>query len=244
MQKQFVFLVLCLVLFGLLNACKPAYTTSGTTNEKTTNDEATGLVPQKTQGTLQDQLPLVAQTEPAATTADILGIEISTKGNKDISKDNPYTPVESSVSLKEYPFFLGKTKIVVGEKAPALDVITATSIQMALQNQGVNVETILAKEVASKAGSADLIVIGQPCVNPFVNTVLGMAANDCSSLSANTAKLRLVPLANKEIVVLAAASSADLKKAAEVLIDPTRYLLLGKKVNLNTVGGVKAVDYN
>lgn len=244
MRKQLVFLILCLLLFGLLNACKPQYATNG---EKNTNDEATGLVPRKAPGTQQNtQLPLVIQTEPSTTASETTEAETTTTEVSDTgaAEDNPYTPIASEVSLKQYPTFLGKTKIVVGQDAPALDVITATSIQMALNNLGVNIETILAKEVASKAGSADLIVIGQPCVNPFVNTALGMAANDCSSLSANTAKLRLVPLANKEIVVLAAASSADLKKAADVLINPAKYLLLGKKVNLNTVGGVKVVDYN
>ena len=240
--KYLLFFALVIILFSLAG-CKEKYKLS-IAKEITVQQgagepitELTGAVPRKA----AVQQPTAVQ-QPATTQEPTVSETDSFKKTKE---GGDFTAVDSALTLKDYPQFLKgkKVKIVVGEMAPALDVVTATSIQMKLNDQGINVETILAKE-AQKYPAADLIVLGQPCVNPLVNEVLGSNANDCNSLAKNTARIVLLTLDKKEIIVVAGAASQDVQKAAALLTNSGGALILGKKLTLSTVGSAAITGYN
>jgi len=152
-----------------------------------------------------------------------------------------FDSVESELTLREFPDYLNDLKIIVGKEAPARDVITATGIQIALGAQGVIAESILDDEWAEHPNS-DFIIVGEPCVNPLVEQALDVV---CDHFDPGVARIELIPLQGREVIILTGYNSDQIQIASDVLNNLDEYLVLGKKLTLGAGGSEPTIEsYN
>lgn len=233
--NKIIVLLLCMVLaLSLLTGCKEKYQpgTQKETSKQVQETENAATITQSESDDESGSADEISQSEEE--------VEPEELAESEDDDDSFSEAVDTTLSFREFPDFLGKTKIVVGEKAPSLDVITATLLQTTLYAEGYTVETILSKEVGST--NADLIVIGVPCINPMVNTALKISSSQCDIFEPNTAEITLVPQDGREIIILTGYSSENIKKAVDILVNHEENLLLGKHMKISTAGSKPSID--
>ena len=125
---------------------------------------------------------------------------------------------EEDEDLGDFPDFLDDgVLMVIGNKAPATDVISATNLATYLRTKGIEPEIALSDEIDELDN--DVILIGRPCDNPFVNEVLDIGEHECGGfLPVNTAVIKLIEEDNI-IIVITGHGPDDIKEAVEFLID-------------------------
>ena len=122
-------------------------------------------------------------------------------------------------SLQSFPelFENFHATIVVGETAPASDVVAATIIANVLQNTAT-VETITAKgfeDVFRKS----IISAGDACNNPVTEDLIGAIDNCESAIQNNTAIIKIIalPFSDRYAMVVAGSTEELTRLAANVL---------------------------
>ncbi|MFH1850057.1 MAG: hypothetical protein ABH879_07810 [archaeon] len=127
-----------------------------------------------------------------------------------------------TADLSDYPdIFSGTPVIIVGDTAPAEDVLSAANIGTPL-----NAQSVLASEIDSITGK-NIISIGNPCDNRHTHALLGRP--DCASvLAMNQAEIRLLANGDDAVAMLVMGyTSEDTRRASLALVDPDRYDLSG-----------------
>ena len=221
MNKKIIFLLLLILVVTILPSCKESL------GEEKITIETPELVETETEmETEVDQLY-------DETTEEIEGEVLEETDVIDEEEQIfDFNRVESELTLREYPDYLDDIKIIVGKEAPARDVITATGIQVALGAQGVSTESILHDEWEDHPNS-DFIIIGEPCVNPLVDQALDIG---CDYFDLGVAKIELIPLQGREVIILTGYNSDQIQTASDVLNNLEEYLVLGKKLTLGAGG--------
>lgn len=143
-------------------------------------------------------------------------------------------------TLADYPEFLDDgTLLVVGDEASSTDVITATIIATYLVSQGIETETKLASEV-SDFTSTDLILVGSPCDNKAIATLLHYTSETCKDIitDQNNAVIKLLVSDTNEIIIITGYDKGDTKDASAMLTDTTAsYNLNGAEEWINLKDG-------
>ena len=144
-------------------------------------------------------------------------------------------------TLYDYPAFLEDPIIVVGNDAPSTDVITATVISTYLVTRDITAETKLASEVTDLYAQ-DLILIGSPCDNRAIATLLHYDSDSCGGVvtEMNNAVIKLLVFESNEIVIITGYDIGDTKDASKMLTTDGMYNLNGAEewVNLNNDGDI------
>jgi hypothetical protein len=144
------------------------------------------------------------------------------------------------ITLGDYPDFLEDVSLVVGDNATSTDVITATLISMYLVTKGIDAKTVLASEV-SDYYTNDLILIGSPCINQAIATLLQYTNETCKDIisTQNNAVIKLLVFDTNEIIIISGYDNGDTKDASKMLTDE-RYNLNGAEswVNLVSTGEI------
>ncbi|MFA6888450.1 MAG: hypothetical protein WC254_03060 [Candidatus Woesearchaeota archaeon] len=144
------------------------------------------------------------------------------------------------ITLNDYPEFLDDPILVVGDEASTTDVITATVISTYLVANGITPITKLASEITSFT-TDDLILIGSPCENEAIATLLHYTSETCSDIinGQNNAVIKLLVNPTNEIIILTGYDIGDTKDASAMLTDMNNaYNLNGAEewINLNSDG--------
>ena len=144
-----------------------------------------------------------------------------------------YVTNQPEMDLSDYPqMFIQNGKqdvtIVVGDNAPASDVIAATNIAIQLQEETMYYEeeneygvisgeiesTRLASEIAGQEKDMNLIAIGQPCNNMAVSVLLG-TQETCSLFEEDEASIKLFKNNNKYQMIITGGSDNSVREAAK-----------------------------
>lgn len=144
-------------------------------------------------------------------------------------------------TLNDYPEFLDEPLLVVGDDASSTDVITATVISTYLVTHDITSETKLASEVTDFT-SNDLILIGSPCDNQAIATLLHYDASTCGNIISgmNNAVIKLLVSDTNKIVIITGYDKGDTKDASKMLTTDGAYNLNGAEewVNLDSDGNI------
>lgn len=133
----------------------------------------------------------------------------------------PKQPLTALDNLNLYPRFFAKNSkidaaIVVGDTAPASDVVAAADIMNALQKRYPKTPLGIARLASEVTEIGNIIAIGSPCDNPIVEQITGVS--DCHfNLNKGEAAIRLYSLNGKKQVVVAGYSPAETRVAARAL---------------------------
>lgn len=161
--------------------------------------------------------------------------QVTTK-EEEAGREEPKEEVveKTEYTLADYPSFFIKGNsfngvLVIGDKAPAEDVIGISDIAVSLQQAnipqtGINIEigaTKLVSEVPDLYDS-NAILVGTPCVNKFVAELMKSDLTKCSGnnyLDFEKGKgiIKLYEVSGKVYVVATGYSPADVRKATKVL---------------------------
>lgn len=162
------------------------------------------------------------------------------KGSKPILQE---TLVGDNATLQDFPYMMSKNGvfnayIIVGDFAPASDVIAATDITNGIRDAELTTEfdnSQLASEITELDKHA--IVIGRPYDNPLIRP------GDVPALAYGEGYLRLEKENGLYRLIVSGADSLDIRKAGRVLAehcsDSNKYDLKGKKA---TVQGTSLTD--
>jgi hypothetical protein len=112
---------------------------------------------------------------------------------------------EALLGLEDFPdFFDDDTLIIVGNKAPAIDVISATDLATHLQRENnLELVSVLTGDIGELDDlDEDAILIGKPCDNPFISELLDLEEDDCETyLDPDTAVIKLIFDDNTYVIV-------------------------------------------
>lgn len=125
---------------------------------------------------------------------------------------------EEELDLADFPDFLDDdTIVVVGNDAPALDVVSATDLVTTLQSQGIVLDVVLFEDVEELED--DAILIGRPCDNPFVNQILEIEEDECGGfITADTGVIKLVEEGDV-FIIIAGHGPEDTRNAVNYLAE-------------------------
>ncbi|MBI4148269.1 hypothetical protein HY490_03175 [Candidatus Woesearchaeota archaeon] len=138
-------------------------------------------------------------------------------------------PVLSSIS--DYPNFFrsGEPVIVVGDNAPASDVVAAINIAQAMVNLGV-ISTPDRTRLASEIGDIaqlNAVVIGSPCHNPVTDQLLGHPVPCDEAIPEGKGLVKLVQFSSGKSALIVAARSEQTRELAKIVRTWTRNNLVG-----------------
>ncbi len=145
-------------------------------------------------------------------------------------------------TLNDYPDFLDDPFLIVGDNASSTDVITATVISTYFIANDIIPTTKLASEITSFTAD-DLILIGNPCDNRAIATLLHYTSKTCIGIinEQNNAVIKLLVNPTNEIIIITGYDIGDTKDASKMLTDSTNaYNLNGAEewINLDSDGNV------
>ena len=147
----------------------------------------------------------------------------------------------TETTLYNYPEFLNDPILVVGDDASSTDVITATVISTYLVTHDITAETKLASEVTDLYAQ-DLILIGSPCDNKAIATLLHYDKETCDDVitEMNNAVIKLLVFESNEIVIITGYDIGDTKDASKMLTTDGSYNLNGAEewINLDSDGEI------
>lgn len=142
-----------------------------------------------------------------------------------------YTLADLSDVLKRGMYF------IVGNKAPAMDIITVSEIKSNVLNRGIETgDARLADEVADYA-TEDYIVIGSPCDNPVAAELLAAEIKKkgkCNIFEPGTAWIKLFKTSPDNIALYVGGGTAvDTRVAGRVLGNFDEHNLQGTTVEVS-----------
>ncbi len=120
---------------------------------------------------------------------------------------------ELAVDLSDYPdLFSGTVYIVVGQKAPSIDVISGIDIALELKKT----KSALDNEI--NITNKNAIIIGNPCDNKYTNKYLPYEKKCNEYVKKDKAVIKLVKTGSKTYaIVVFGYSPLDTRRAAQVL---------------------------
>jgi hypothetical protein len=254
MNKKIIAIILTLLLLFLISCKqqdiaveKPQKTENQQTKElfeevltgqTITDSEETA---EETQEEAEETESEIEQTEETDYDAPSCGDDICTYYETHDSCAEDCDKLETT-TLFDYPEFLNEPILVVGDEAPTTDVITATVISTYLVANEITPTTKLASEITSFT-TDDLILIGSPCDNNAIASLLHYTAETCDDVisSQNNAVIKLLVNPTNEIIIITGYDVGDTKDASKMLTDTTHvYNLNGAEewVNLDNNGNI------
>jgi len=137
-----------------------------------------------------------------------------------------------AADLSTYPtmFFAGDSfnaQIIVGSSSPATDTLAASDIAVALQQ--ISASQVTAGLESDYVSSKNAILIGLPCQNPVLATVLETTACDFG-LSDGQGYIKLIEKDGRTNLIVTGKTAADTRKAARVLANYKQFGLMGTEV--------------
>jgi hypothetical protein len=143
--------------------------------------------------------------------------------NETVEEEFVITAKPASYDLGDFPdMFSSSTIIVVGNQAPASDVVSATYIVNSL---GGDVKSVLSSEI-SDITSQNIISVGNACNNPITAEIIGNPANCSAGLAEGVGRAALYKNGNKIALVIDGYSVVDVRRTAK-LIGEEPYRLSG-----------------
>jgi len=138
---------------------------------------------------------------------------------------------EAGLDLADIPEpFLTDTWVVVGANAPSMDIMSAVEITTMLQKEtGTKTDAKLDSDIAGQESSHNLILIGSPCDNKFVEKIFGITCEG-RSLSEGKALIKITENKDKTALLIAGNSSQDTLKAAKMVATYSSNDLDGKEM--------------
>lgn len=260
-KKLIALVVICVLLFTL--SCKNNES-SGQKEQKSETQQTQDLFDEVLDGQTSAESTEEAQEETEQITDESeetssLGSEQTTEEQEPVYDDPScgddictYYETYSScpedcgkldeTTLNDYPGFLDNPFLVVGDDASSTDVITATVISTYLIANDISPTTKLASEITSFT-AGDLILIGNPCDNKVIATLLHYTSKTCSGIinEQNNAVIKLLVNPTNEIIIITGYDIGDTKDASKMLTDSTNaYNLNGAEewINLDSDGNV------
>jgi hypothetical protein len=208
------------------------------TGQTITDSEETA---EETQEEAEETESEIEQTEETDYDAPSCGDDICTYYETHDSCAEDCDKLETT-TLFDYPEFLNEPILVVGDEAPTTDVITATVISTYLVANEITPTTKLASEITSFT-TDDLILIGSPCDNNAIASLLHYTAETCDDVisSQNNAVIKLLVNPTNEIIIITGYDVGDTKDASKMLTDTTHaYNLNGAEewINLDSGGDI------
>ncbi len=232
MNKKIIAIILTLILL-LLISCKQKDVS--VQEQKTENQQPQDMFDTVLNGQTVSDIPLKQQEiipaeepeqESEEYAAPFCGDDICTYYETYSSCPEDCTKLEDT-TLNDYPDFLDDPILVVGDDAPATDVITATVISTYLVANDITPTTKLASEITSFTAD-DLILIGSPCENYAIARLLHYTSEICTVVeSMNNAVIKLLVNPTNEIIIITGYDNSDTKDASKMLTD------MGNTYNLN-----------
>jgi hypothetical protein len=124
------------------------------------------------------------------------------------------TAEPADYDLKDYPdMFSSNTIIVVGNEAPASDVVSATHIVNSLEGKA---KSLLASEI-SDISSQNIISVGNVCNNRITAEIIGNPKNCLAGLKEGVGRAALYKNGNKIALVIDGYSAVDVRRTAKLL---------------------------
>jgi hypothetical protein len=158
----------------------------------------------------------------------------------------PETPAETEVSedfdleytLQDIDLILRRGMyFIVGNKAPAMDVITISSIKSTLSGKGIDTGDAKLADDISDYSKEDYIVIGSPCDNPVAAKLLAKEISkkgNCNIFAPGTAWIKIFQTSEDHIALyIGGGAAADTKKAGKVIENFDDYNLQGITVEVS-----------
>lgn len=255
-RKGIVFLLAFILFLFLLSSCKQKETTETITEESTNDifDDVLSSVSQNKETEISDassdtDAPEESETNDASEeqeddveyAAPSCGDSICTYYETFSSCPADCEKLEET-TLADYPAFLEDgTLLVVGDESSSTDVITATVIATFLVSQQIETETKLASEITDFYAQ-DLILIGSPCDNKAIATLLHYTSETCKNIISgqNNAVIKLLSSETNEIIIITGYDKGDTKDASAMLTTPSNYNLNGAEewINLASDGEI------
>lgn len=132
----------------------------------------------------------------------------------------------SAYTISDYPYFFAKNSTVdalyvVGEEAPALDVVSATLISSSLAryNMTTKVGTSKIDSEVPDVTIKNAVIIGSPCENAAAAQLLGNPNPCYANLSGNTGYIKLFERFGKVQILITGLSEKDRHAAAKYLAE-------------------------
>ena len=124
------------------------------------------------------------------------------------------TAEPADYDLKNYPdMFSGDTIIIVGNEAPASDVVSATYIQNSL---GGKVKSVLASEIDDISGK-NIVSVGNACNNRITAEIIGNPKDCMAGLEEGVGRAAIYKNGDKLAIVIDGYSSVDIRRAAKLM---------------------------
>ncbi len=132
--------------------------------------------------------------------------------------------------------------IVVGDNAPASDVIAAVDIAKSLNHDSTVGSTKLASEI-SDPSNMNLISIGNPCNNAITDYLMGNPSYCTKHFDDGEGKIKLYNYNKHYQLIVAGHSDYDTRQAAKVLANWNYYDLTGSEYSVySTSNGTSIVE--
>lgn len=136
--------------------------------------------------------------------------------------------------LSNYPNFLIKNNqlnitLVVGDQSSAINVLAQSNIAASLA--GLSAKFSISNKLSSELLDLEqnLILIGNPCINPITAHVMGNPEPCDKGFSNGKALIRLYDENGFSYIVVAGYSDLGTRKAAEVLANFNNYKFIGEE---------------
>lgn len=124
------------------------------------------------------------------------------------------TAEPADYDLKDYPdMFSSNTIIVVGNEAPASDVVSATHIVNSLEGKA---KTLLASEI-DDISSQNIISVGNACNNRMTAEIIGNPKNCLAGLKEGVGRAALYKNGDRIALVIDGYSAVDVRRTAKLL---------------------------
>lgn len=138
-------------------------------------------------------------------------------------------PIVYAADLSDYPSDFSDSVLIVGDKAPALDVISMTSLALSLQKEfGKSFENGLASEVSDPLQKT-IISLGSPCDN-YINEEL-LENGECDlNFKEGFAVIQIFENGGEKQIVIAGSTAEDTRRATNVLVNYENYNLNKDKI--------------
>ncbi|MBD3313788.1 hypothetical protein GF345_05070 [Candidatus Woesearchaeota archaeon] len=125
---------------------------------------------------------------------------------------------------------------IVGNQAPAMDVVTISEIQVALRDLDIQTGTAELADEVDDISAKNYIVVGNPCDNPAAAELMSdeiEEQDDCNVLESGTAQIRLFKTSPDSIAILVSGDRPVYTRiAGDVLGNFDEYPLTGTAVEI------------
>ncbi|MCX6707087.1 MAG: hypothetical protein NT001_03015 [Candidatus Woesearchaeota archaeon] len=218
-----VLLAVCIMFSGCGNEVKKAADIGNTASASAVSgeDNAVADVPKTSTENPPDE---TASDQESNTTA-------GTEDNNAAQFELEYTLKDMQEILRRGMYF------IVGNKAPAVDIVTISEMKSALSYKGIDTgDARLADEVADYTNE-DYVVIGSPCDNPVAAKLLAAEIrkkSNCNIFQPGTGWIKIFQTSEDHIALyIGGGSAADTRKTAKVVENFEDHNLQGATVEVS-----------